>query len=110
VRQFRRELQEWQNEANGLRRQLNEAGVPTGEFDRIMRDLRGLDTDQAFTDPRNLAALQQAMLERLKQFEFTLRKKAEGGDQPLSLSGSDEVPAEFRRSIEEYYRAIARGR
>ena len=72
MRQFRREFQEWQNEANQLRRQLNEAGVPTGEFDRIMRDLRGLDTDQAFTDPRNLAALQQAMLDRQKQFEFNL--------------------------------------
>jgi hypothetical protein len=37
-----------------------------------------------------------------------LRRKAEGGDQPLSLSGSDEVPAGFRQAIEEYYRALAK--
>ena len=40
--------------------------------------------------------------------EFNLRKKTDGGDQPLSLSGSDEVPAGFRTAIEEYYRALAR--
>ena len=42
--------------------------------------------------------------------EFDLRKKAEGSEnQTLSLSGSDEVPAEFRKQIEEYYRTISRG-
>ena len=43
-----------------------------------------------------------------KKFEFALRRKSEGGDQPLSLSGSDEVPAGFRQAIEEYYRALAK--
>ena len=51
---------------------------------------------QAFVDPENLAALQAAALDKMKKFEFDLRKKADGGDQPLSLSGSDEVPAGFR--------------
>ena len=67
-----------------------------------------LDTDQAFTDPSNLQALQAAALDKLKKFEFSLRKKAEGGDQRLSLSGSDEVPAGFRSQIEEYYRSLAK--
>ena len=74
-----------------------------------MRDLQALDNDQNFVDPRNLAALQAAALERMKQFEFRLRKQAgTTGDQPLSLSGSDEVPAGFRTAIEEYYRSLAR--
>ena len=53
-------------------------------------------------------ALQAAALDKLKKFEFNLRKKADGADQPLSLSGSDEVPAGFRTAIEEYYRALAK--
>jgi hypothetical protein len=73
-----------------------------------MRDLRNIDTDQAFIDGNNLQALQAAAIDRLKKFEFNLRKKADGGDQRLSLSGSDEVPAGFRQAIEEYYRALAK--
>ena len=65
-----------------------------------MRDLRELDNDQVFADPRTLAALQATALEKLKKFEFNLRKKADGDDQPLSLSGSEEVPAGFRDAIE----------
>ena len=73
-----------------------------------MRDLRSLENEQIFVDPRNLAALQANALEKLKNFEFNLRKKADGADEPLSLSGSDEVPAGFRTQIEEYYRSLAR--
>jgi len=29
-------------------------------------------------------------------------------NEPLSLSGSDEVPEGFRTAIEEYYRSLAR--
>ena len=54
------------------------------------------------------APLQSAALDRLKQFEFNLRREAEGGNQPLSLSASDEVPAGFRDAIAEYYRSLAR--
>ena len=46
-------------------------------------------------------------LDKLKQFEFTLRKRLETGGDSLALSGSDEVPASFRQAIEEYYRALA---
>ena len=77
-------------------------------IDRVLRDLRNMDTDQAFIEPQNLAALQAAALDKMKKFEFNLRKKAEGADQPLSLSGSDEVPAGFRQAIEEYYRSLAK--
>jgi ABC-type amino acid transport substrate-binding protein len=78
------------------------------DLDQALRDLRNLQADQAFVDPSNLAALQASALDKLKKFEFNLRKKAEGGDQPLALSGSDEVPAGFRTAIEEYYRALAK--
>jgi hypothetical protein len=108
VRQFRRDLREWQGDAQELRRQLQAAGVDVRDLDQVMRDLRNIDTDQAFVDGGNLQALQAAALDKLKKFEFSLRKKADGGDQRLSLSGSDEVPAGFRQAIEEYYRSLAK--
>ena len=60
-------------------------------------------------DPANLLALQAAALDKLKRFEFGLRRKADADNkEQLALSGSDEVPAGFRTAIEEYYRALAR--
>jgi hypothetical protein len=108
IRQFRRELREWSSDAEALRQDLTRVGIDPRELDAIMRDLRALDNDQSFVDPRSLAALQAAALERLKQFEFGLRKQVDGSAEQLSLSGSDEVPAGFRTAIEEYYRSLAR--
>ena len=108
VRQFRNDMREWQNDAQALRRELNQAGVDTKDLEQILRDLRAFDSDAAFTDGNSLALLQAQALDKLKKFEFALRRKADGGDQPLSLSGSDEVPAGFRSAIEEYYRSLAR--
>jgi hypothetical protein len=108
IRQFRNELREWQADAQSLRQELTQAGIDARDLDAVLRDLRQLDNDRNFVDPRSLQALHAQALERLKQFEFSLRKNAEGGNQPLSLSASDEVPAGFRTAIEEYYRALAR--
>ncbi len=108
VRQFRNDFREWQNDAQALRRELSQAGVDTKDLDQVLRDLRAFDSDAAFTDGNSLALLQQQALDKLKKFEFNLRRKADGGDQPLSLSGSDEVPSGFREAIEEYYRSLAK--
>jgi hypothetical protein len=109
VRQFRNELRQWQNDAQDLRQRLNQAGIDARDLDQVIRDLRGLDSEQNFVDGANLLALQQAALDKLKRFEFNLRKKAdENNTEQLSLSGSDEVPAGFRTAIEEYYRSLAR--
>ncbi len=72
-----------------------------------MRDLRQGEQQSVYNDPAALAKLQAAALERLKQFEFNLRKKLETAGESLALSGSDEVPAGFRQAIEEYYRSLA---
>jgi hypothetical protein len=109
IRQFQNELRQWQADAQDLRKGLNQAGVDAKELDAILRDLRQLDDRQNFVDAANLQALQAAALDRLKRFEFNLRKKADDvNTEPLSLSGSDEVPTGFRTSIEEYYRSLSR--
>ena len=107
-RQFGRELREQQATAEQLRRQLTDAGVKPGDLDDIVRAMQQLASDRLFDDPRGLQQLQAAALERMKKFEFDLRRKADANGQPLSLSGSDEVPAGFRQAIEEYYRALAK--
>ena len=68
----------------------------------MLRDLRNFDNDRVYADPKGLEQLQAAAIEKLKKFEFTLRRKAENGNDSLSLSGSDQVPEGFRQAIEEY--------
>jgi hypothetical protein len=107
VRQFTRQFQELDRDAQQLRQQLLASGVNPGDLDAVMRDLRQGQQQSVYNDPAALAKLQSAALERLKQFEFNLRKKLETGNDSLALSGSDEVPAGFRQAIEEYYRSLA---
>ena len=104
ARQFSRELREWSASADALRRQLSQAGVNPRDLDAVVREMRDW---QPTADPRGLQQL-QAAVDRLKKFEFDLRKKIESDSQQLFLSGSDEVPAGFRPAIEEYYRALAK--
>jgi Domain of unknown function (DUF4175) len=108
IRQFRGQFREWANDAEGLRRQLQQAGVNPRDLDDVLRDLRAFDNDRVYADPKGLEQLQAAAIEKLKKFEFALRRKAETGNDSLSLSGSDQVPEGFRQAIEEYYRSLAK--
>ena len=104
ARQFSREMREWTTNADALRRQLAQAGVPARDLESVIRELQGY---QPSGDPRGLQQLQSAV-DHLKRFEFELRKRIGTDNQQLSLSGSDEVPAGFRQAIEEYYRSLAK--
>jgi len=109
MRQARRQAQEWSQEMQALRKDLQAAGQPTKDLDDIMRDIQGMEMPKVLDDGQNLAQLQQQALEKLKKFEFALRKQVDGGgDQQLSLSGSDQVPAEYRDAISEYYKSLAK--
>jgi hypothetical protein len=108
IRQFRGQFREWASDAEALRRQLQQAGVSPRDLDEVLRDLKAFDNDRIYTDPRGLEQLQAAAIDRLKKFEFSLRRKADTGNDSLSLSGSDQVPEGFRQAIEEYYRSLAK--
>ena len=43
----------------------------------------------------------------MKRFEYTLRRKVEGDANQVLLSGSDEVPEQFRKLVEQYYRSLS---
>src|SRR4029077_2919877 len=92
----------------GLRRQLQQAGMSPRDLDEGLRDLKAFDNDRVYADPRGLEHLQAVGIDKLKKFEFSLRRKAETGNDSLSLSGSDQVPDGFRQAIEEYYRSLAK--
>ena len=76
-RQFAREFREWSGDAEQLRRELSAAGVNPKDLDDVIRDLKQFGDERGYEDLKGLEKLQAAALERLQQFEFNLRKKAE---------------------------------
>lgn len=78
------------------------------ELDRVIAEIKRLESSRVLADPTGLARLEQDVLERLKAFEFALRRRLEG-DATKPLAGAqDQVPPRFRELVEEYYRSLAR--
>ncbi|MFH1766410.1 MAG: hypothetical protein ABIF09_19710, partial [Gemmatimonadota bacterium] len=63
-----------------------------------------------YGDLPQIALLQAQIRENMKRVEFLLRREVEGESAGrAALTGTDEVPAGFRRMVEEYFKNLARG-
>ncbi len=109
ARQFTRELRERRLGADSLRAEVERLGLDPRELDRIIAEIRRLESGALFSDPSGLERLDRAVLERLKAFEFALRRQlgSDEGIRPV-IGPGDQVPPGFRELVEEYYRALAR--
>jgi hypothetical protein len=108
IRQFRNEIRRWRGEGQELRRLLQESNLSAKELDEILRVMRALDDDRVYQDLAELQRLQQFVTEGAKRFEFALRRRAAADGNEAVLSGADEVPEEFRKLVEQYYRSLAK--
>ena len=59
----------------------------------------------SFQGPTTCAVLKKM---GLKEFEFKLRKEVGGIQEEVFLTGSGEVPDEYRKLVEEYYKNLAK--
>ena len=110
IRQYQAEFGERADQVRELQNQLTEAGRSAEDLQDVLAAMRRFEEDGIYTDPAALADLHEDLLNRLKRLEFGLRRDVEGeADRRATLSGSDEVPDGYRRLVEEYYRALARG-
>ena len=108
AQQFAREFRLRRENAEALRGDLAKQGVDTKELDRAIANMRELESGKPFNDPKALQALQAAMLEGLKGFEFSLyRTLGLGAEGRPALGAQAAVPAEYRAMIDEYYRSLA---
>lgn len=108
IRQLRREMRERRAEAEALRRALDGTGVDPATLDDLIRRMRTLEGERVYGDIRSVQQLQAQLVEGLKEFEYALRRALDAGrEEKLFLSGSDEVPPQFRKLVEEYYRSLA---
>jgi len=110
IRQFQREFRQRRDDAAGLRDDLRRDGVDASDLGDVLSALDRLANRQTFEDPEELARLQEAVLRGLKDFEFGLRRDVSSQVERLFLSGSDDVPPEYRRLVEEFYKSLSEGR
>jgi hypothetical protein len=112
LRQLRDRAGQLSAEAQALRRQLQASGGERQDLatmDDVLRALRALDSQGMKADPRELAELSTAALDKLRKLEFELRKRTDTTSDALYLSGGDDAPPQYRSLIDEYYRALSKG-
>jgi hypothetical protein len=112
LRQLRDRAGQLSADAQALRRQLQASGgrrQDLAAMDDVIRALRELDRQGMKADPRELAELSTAALDKLRKLEFELRKRTDTTSDALYLSGADDAPPQYRSLIDEYYRALSKG-
>jgi hypothetical protein len=111
LRQIANQARQLASDAQDVRRQLQQAGVPPKDLtpvDDVVKALQQLGNEKNLQNPTGLQELYQVALQRFKTLEFEIRKRVDTSNEQLFLSGSEDVPPSFRTLIEEYYRALAK--
>ena len=109
IRQWRGEVRQFANDAQQLRRMLQGQGIDPRALDDVLRNLRALDDDRVYQNAAELERLQSAVAEGMKRFEFNLRRQAEMKGSEVFLSGADDVPEQYRKLVEQYYKSLSKG-
>src|SRR5690606_22155045 len=74
VRQLRAEARQRLADARELRQELAEQGLDTGELDAAISQLQRLDDPGSYAGWDELEHIQAAIVDRVKEFEFSLRQ------------------------------------
>jgi uncharacterized protein (DUF1786 family) len=109
IRQFRAEARQRAADAEALRRLLGQQKIDTKDVDEILKGLHKLDDQSAYANPQTVAGLEQAVADSVKRFEYTLRRKLDANQNQVFLSGTDDVPEQYRKLVEQYYRSLSKG-
>ena len=111
MRQLRNQAGQLANDAQNLRRQLQQAGMNGKDLqpiDDVVKALRALDSEKLNADPRGVSELSATALDKMKKLEFDLRKRVDTTNDQLYLSGADDVPSSFKSLVEQYYRSLSK--
>jgi hypothetical protein len=109
IRQFRGDARQFANDAAQLRRMVQGQGIDPKALDEVLRNLKALDDDRIYEDAATLERLQSAVADGMKRFEFSLRRQAEMKGSEVFLSGADQVPEQYRKLVDQYYKSLSKG-
>jgi hypothetical protein len=109
IRQLQAEMRQWNGELQQLRGMLRGQDIDPRELDEILKAFRQLEDDRVYKDVNELTRLQSYVTEGIKRFEFNLRRQVDATDDSVVLTGTDEVPEEYRKLVEQYYKSLSKG-
>ena len=87
---------------------LRGVDVDPKELEQILAALRRLEDERIYKDAKELQSLQTFATEGLKRLEFGLRRQVQTSDEAVVLAGSEEVPDQFKKMVQEYYRTLGK--
>ena len=111
LRQQQRDLDQRALDAQDLRRLLDRNSPAAQNLDRVVQELQGMRSDRRYDDPVGIARLKQA-IDLLHQVELDLGRdlaRVLQNDKYFYAEDS-EVPANYKKLVEEYYKALAKGK
>jgi len=110
VRQLRREFQQRLVDAEELRRLLDRGATRTASLDEVISALRLMQGIRSYDDPEETARLGSA-IELLRQVELDLARERDRllGKGRYQQAEDNDAPQDYRKLVEEYYKALARG-
>ncbi len=111
LRQLRRETQQRMMDAQELRRLLDRNPTQMKNLEQVIGSLRNIDSGRDYRDPERVAQLRNA-IELLRQVELDLSRDLSRLTQKDKYFYSDdsEAPSSYKKLVEEYYKALAKGR
>ena len=110
-RQLRAEAGQRALEVQELQRQLRQQGANPQSLESALDALRALQSAGPYNDPEEVQRLLAKVARGLQDFEYDLRQALEEAEkQKLFLSAPGQVPVQYQKAVEDYYRALARKR
>jgi hypothetical protein len=110
-RQLRAEAGQRAQEVRELQRQMGRQGVNPEALESALDALRALQSSGPYNDPEEVQRLLAKVTRGLQDFEFDLRRALEQSEQQkLFLGAPGQVPVQYQKAVEEYYRSLARKR
>jgi hypothetical protein len=110
-RQLQRELDQRLADAQELRRMLERGSPEARDLEQILQQLQKLTTNQRYNNPEGIAYLKQA-IDRLHEVELALARDLTRLIQSdkFFYAEDSEVPASYKKLVDEYYKALAKGK
>ncbi len=110
LRQLQREYAERLMDAQDLRRLLDRNSTQMEYLDNVIKMLRRASDYEDFQDPEEIARLKSA-IELMRQVELALSRDLDqlAKKDEYFFAGDNEAPINYRKLVEEYYKAIAKG-
>jgi len=110
IQQMTNNAQQLLNTAQQLQKQMLQSGANQKDLqpvDDVVKGLRALSDAKSYSDPNHLAQLASETVRKVQQVDLDLRKKFDTTNQQLFL-GTEEMPAQFKDSISDYFKALGK--